>query len=158
MRKINYVEPEEFYGEVCKYLEDLKRNPEARISEKLGYMIYKTVEGLASRGNFRYYQYVDEMISLGVFYVLKYLKNYDINYPNPFKFVNKQANWAFLQVINKEHKHLYTKRKLQLDNNSVINASNSTNNDIEKGGSDLSKINDFVENYERKLNKKSTKH
>lgn len=154
----NYVEPEEFYKEVCNYLEELKINPEARISEKLGRMILNTVEGLASLGKFRYYPFVDEMISLGCYYVIKYLKNYDISYPNPYKFVNKQANWAFLQVINKEHKHLYTKFKTQFKNNSVSNLENNSGDEIQMTNSvDFSRASDFVQNFERKLEEKSKK-
>jgi hypothetical protein len=157
------VDNEELYNELYKYIETLKHNPEQRMNDKLGMMIYTIVSGLASRSNFIGYSYKDEMISLGVFYSCKYIKNYDLKRKNPHAYISKIAENSFRSVINDEKKKMYVKCKTQLNNDSTMNVENLGNHEILKGTvGDFQGIEQFVQDYEdaieAKKQKKNLKH
>lgn len=143
------VDNEELYNELYNYIEKLKHNPEERMNDKLGRMIFSIVSGLASRGNFNGYIFKDEMISLGVYYCCKYLKNYDLSKRNPHAYISKIAENSFKAVINDEKKKMYVKYKIQLNNDSMMNMENADNHQILKGSvGDFQAIEKFVKDYE----------
>ncbi len=143
------VDNDELYNELYNYIEGLKHNPESRMSDKLGRMIYSIVTGLASRSNFIGYTYRDEMISLAIFYCCKYLKNYDLTRKNPHAYISKIAENSFRSVINDEKKKMYVKCKIQLNNDSIMNLENKGNHQILKGtAGDFQAIEKFVKDYE----------
>jgi len=144
-----YVNNEDLYDELYKYIERLKHDPEARMSDSLGTMIYTVVSGLASRSNFIGYSYKDEMISLGVYYCCKYLKNYDLSRKNVHAYISKIAMNAFIATINEEKKKLYVKYRAQLNSDSIMNMIDDTKSSILKGtAGDFTKIETYVNDYE----------
>ena len=154
------VNNEDLYNELKEYIETLKIDPEHSMSNKLGVMISRIVEGLSMRWNFRNYQYRDEMVSLGIYYTVKYIKKYDLSKKNPHAYISRIAENAFKAVINKEKKHLYTKYKLQMMNGSVINSEQSDGNvDIQTGNvGDYHHINTFIESFETSMKEKEVKN
>lgn len=153
-----YINNEELYDEIFNYIEKLKHNPEARMSERLGRIIQVIVSGLASKSNFIGYSYKDEMISLGIYYCCKYLKSYDLSRKNPHAYISKIAENAFVAVINDEEKKRYVKYKMQLNSDSIMNISDTTNSQILKGtAGDFTKMEEFVLNYEEKKRIKEEK-
>jgi hypothetical protein len=144
-----FIKNEELYNELYEYVEKMKINPEAVMTNRLGYMIHVIVSGLASRSNFTGYMYKDEMISLGIYYCCKYLKSYDLTRKNPHAYISKIAENAFKSVINDEKKKMYVKYKTQLNNDSMMNMVNTGNHQILKGNAgDFASIERFVQDYE----------
>lgn len=107
-----FIKNEELYNELYEYVEKMKINPEAVMTNRLGYMIHVIVSGLASRSNFTGYMYKDEMISLGIYYCCKYLKSYDLTRKNPHAYISKIAENAFKSVINDEKKKCMSSTRL----------------------------------------------
>jgi len=146
---MDYVDNKEFYKEIVKYKEDLKHNPDCGIGTNLAIMIERTVRGLAHRWNFRDYPFIEEMIGDGIYHCLKYVHNFDLNRKNVHAYVSHIAHNAFVQRINTEKKHLYTKYKYQMSSDSVLNLENRNNDQIEKGNvGDFAHIDKFIEEYE----------
>lgn len=144
-----FVDNEELYNELKKYIESLKINPENTMSNKLGTMIHRIIEGYSMRSNFKNYTFRDEMVSLGVYYTIKYIKNFDLDKKNPHAYITRIAENAFKAVINKEKKHLYTKYKLQMMNGNVVNGDNTDTFNIQTGAvGDYHHINKFIDDYE----------
>lgn len=143
------VDNVELYSEIYNYHEDLRHNPEARISDKLGKMIHTIALGMVARPNFSGYSFKDEFVSLGVYYALKYLKNYKLERKNSHAWVSKVVENAAISVINDEKKKLYVKYKSQLNSDSIMNMSDETNSQILKGtAGDFTKIEGFVNDFE----------
>lgn len=156
------VNNEELYEELCKYIDAIKINPDAQMSNKLGRMIQRIVTGFASRSNFTNYEYKDEMISLAIYYTCKYIKNFDLAKKNVHAWISKVSENSFKSVINSEKQKLYVKYKIQLSSDNILNFVDSTNSQILKGNAgDFQKMESFVEEYEesqiRKLAKKRLK-
>jgi len=151
----NYVEPEDFYKDICDYLESLKRNPEARISNSLAIKIERTIRGMANMHCFKNYPFKEDMIGDAIYYALKYLKNYDITRKNVHAYISTIAYRSFLQRIATERKHLYTKYKIQLKSDSIMNLVNTDNHQILKGGvGDFQNLESFVDDFEKTIEKK----
>lgn len=147
-----FINNDELYQELHDYIENLKINPDARMTNKLGRMIQVIVSGLASRSNFNGYIFKDEMISLGVFYCCKYLKSYDLTRRNPHAYISKIAENAFKAVINDEKKKMYVKYKMQLNNDSIMNVDNVGDHQILKGSvGDFQALEKYVNDYEESV-------
>jgi hypothetical protein len=151
MQKKNnyYVDNNEFYNELKKYIERTETDKNARMSERLGTMIYLTVEGFSNKYSFRDYTYKEDMIGLAVYYCCKYLKNYDLSRKNVHAYVSKIAQHAFMTTINKEKRQLYTKYKVQMLNDSIVNSEDGGSHNIQKNGvGELTRIDEFISTYE----------
>lgn len=145
----NYIENKEFYNELKDYIEETRINPKCVMSDRLGKMIYDTVEGFSKKFSYRDYTYKDDMISLAVYYCCRYLKNYDLSKRNVHAYVSKIAENAFKATINKEKQQLYTKYKYQMNNFGVINSCDETGSTIQtRNVGEFFKIDDFIKNFE----------
>ena len=144
------VDNQELYLELSKYIERTKISPDIQMSDKLGTMITKIVTGFSCRPSFNTYFYKDEMISLGIYYTCRYIKNYDLSKKNVHAYISKIAENAFMAVINAEKRKLYVKRKMQLNSDSIMNVDNAGSHEILKGtAGDFQAIEAFVYEYEQ---------
>lgn len=144
-----YVEKQDFYDELCKYIEESKINPKAQMSNALGKMIYDTVEGFAKKYCFRDYTFKEDMIGLALLYTIKYIKGFDPKkYDNPHAYVTKIAKNAFLQTIEKEKTNLYVKYKKQLNDHSVLNSIGDSSEIQTSGVGEYSRMTEFIQNFE----------
>jgi DNA-directed RNA polymerase specialized sigma24 family protein len=94
-----------------KSLRKAKREklPQPPVPEFVGECILKIANKLANRPNFMNYPFREEMISDGIEKCIKYAHNYDIGYDNPFAYFTQIIYYAFLNRIDNEKTHLYTK-------------------------------------------------
>lgn len=82
-------------------------------SERLGEIFMDLVENYATKSNFSGYTYLDEMKSRAIFFLLKYSKSFNPDKSsNAFAYCTQIVKNAFIQVINKENKHIATKKAL----------------------------------------------
>jgi len=108
----NYVDSCEF-----KDVKDRNGNWKRKIKKRgeipprLGEMVLKIAEGLATKGNWRSYTWREDFISRAVLTVLKYMHNFDYEqYDNAHGYINMICSHAFLQYIQEEKKK-HTKMK-----------------------------------------------
>lgn len=82
-------------------------------SERLGEIFVNLVDNYATKSNFSGYTYLEEMKSRAIFFLLKYSKNFNPEKSkNAFAYCTQFVYHAFLQVIEKEKKHINTKKSL----------------------------------------------
>ena len=124
-----YINPEELkfelveYKKTCDFAEDdkgkMKIKKRKQISRKLGQMIQEIAEGLSSKGNWSGYTWKEDMVSEAKLMVFLYMHNYKEEYKNPFNYISKLCENAFIQFVQKNNKHSSTKQKLY-DNKDIL--------------------------------------
>lgn len=133
----NYVDPNQLreelmkYKETCEFTEkrgSLKIKKRGVISDKLAQMVQEIAEGLSSKGNWSGYTWREDMVSEAKLMVLLYMHNYKEEYKNPFNYISKLCENAFIQFVQKSNKHSQTKQKLY-DNKDVLFDSEDNNMD-----------------------------
>ena len=86
--------------------------PLPNMPNTIGIAVHKIAENFAHNYSFRNYIFKDEMIADAIEAMIKSVDAYDaVNYSNPFSYFTTSAYYAFIQRIEKEKKHLYTKFK-----------------------------------------------
>jgi hypothetical protein len=96
-------------------LNELKLDPRENrdykiLYDKVGEIILKLIDHIATKHNYRMYPYLDDMKMLAMEHCIKGLDKFDCEkYNNPFWFFSKSVENAFKQVIIKEKKLLNDK-------------------------------------------------
>lgn len=113
-RKKHYVNNADFYDSLLKYrevlldIEDEKDYP--KIPNYIAECIYEICKRIASKGNFKNYTYIDEMISDGLENALASVNKFDPQKSNnPFAYFSQIIINAFIRRIKIEKKHSYIK-------------------------------------------------
>ncbi|MDD5151789.1 MAG: hypothetical protein PHC28_15140 [Flavobacterium sp.] len=132
----DYLNKAEFSEELKKYI---KIREQAKLDGRdipvipdiIAKYIVSIVENTANRYNFRRYTYLDIMISDGIYYCLKAMKNYDITNEkdNPFGYFSMICWRAFQQRIKKEKAEYEGKMSLMTDID-TISYSQQENDDV----------------------------
>jgi hypothetical protein len=144
------------YREKCKVAE-AEGNEKPRIPEYIGLCIYQIATKLATKGNFRNYSYIDEMISDGIENCINYgVRNYNPEKThNAFAYFTRILYTAYVLRIQKEKKELYIKYKA-FENEHFNSVHQPV--DLDNPGMFEMNINDnmiaFVRDYESKLKTK----
>ena len=164
----NYVDNVRLYDEIVKYqerqriaLETGKDRP--RIPEYIGKSILQISEGFCSLYKYTNYPFKEDMIQDGVLNCLQYIDNFDTEaYKNPHAYFTKIIWYAVLRRIQGEKKHLYLKYALQRNSDSIdigtfFDEGNTAKGKIysEQTFLDIDKMNNFMDDYERYMSKKS---
>lgn len=155
-KKRNYVNNKDLleslieYKEACKEAEDSGEDT-PRVPDYIGECIFMIANRLATKPNFSGYSYKDDMISDGIENCLQYIHNFDPEKSkNPFAYFTQIIWYAFLRRIQKEKKQLYIRFKSSQKMMSDL--------DGNEHGITMAEppeyINDFIDEFEGKLNKK----
>lgn len=157
-KKRNYVNNKDLlqalidYRNACKEAEESgDRNPQ--VPEYVGKCILLIATRLATKPNFSGYSYKEEMISDGIENCLQYIHNFDPDKSqNPFAYFTQIIWYAFLRRIQKEKKQTYIKFKAsqQMLTQSIINDSSGQDIQMQEPPEYIS---EFIDDFERKLNK-----
>lgn len=153
---MNYIDNETFYQEICKYQQNLKKDPQAVANDYLGKCILKLCNNYTFHKRFIGYtqQWKEEMIFLAIEDCVKSLKKFDVNKSNnPFAYFTRAIHNAFFRVIAKEKEQVYLKHKLIQKMNIDVPID-------DLGGISENIIKDYenmIENKKEKNNKKQTK-
>jgi hypothetical protein len=136
----HYVSNLEFYAAMKDYkqacLDAAEQGlPKPQIPKYIGECLYKIANKLSYRPNFINYSYRDEMIADGLENCITYFDNFNPDKSNnPFSYFTQIIYYAFLRRIQKEKKQVYVKHKAVME--------------------DTDYINDFVKNFEDKIEEK----
>ena len=164
----NYLNNADFHAALVEY-RDVCREAESReeevprVPDYIARCLMSIAQGLGRSYKFNRYTFLDEMIADALENCIRYIRSFDPDRgKNPFSYFTQTVYYAFLRRINQEKKLLYVKYKLTDEVNvmnmgSVAHASEmgvSSINFAEIKHSDhtQTKINDFVENFERSNN------
>ena len=160
-KKRNYVNNKDLlesliqYKEACKEAED-SGDQTPRVPDYIGECIFMIANRLATKPNFSGYSYKDDMISDGIENCLQYIHNFDPEKSkNPFAYFTQIIWYAFLRRIQKEKKQLYIRFKSSQKMLSDMQVA-----DVGGPGITMSEppdyINNFIDEFEGKLNKKKS--
>lgn len=142
----NYVDNKTLYNEIVEWYATGKED----IPDKIVLAILQICERLGSKGNFKGYTWLDEMVASGVescIIALKYKKFDPKKSNNPFAYFTQIAWNNFIQIINEEKKQSYIKHK-SLMNHMTESALNGEQLEgvIEDNGS----LDDLIDKFEKK--------
>ena len=122
------------YRETCKYDPVTKKFISGKMSDTLGAMILRISRGLASKGNYSGYTWVEDMIAEGNLTVCKYLHNFDPEKSNnPFAYITQICNHSFKNYIKNQKKHsiiknaMFEKYDIQLGEDGHLDYENMEN-------------------------------
>ena len=122
LKKSNhYVDKETLHNEILQYqakIEHAKNNglPEPQPSRYIGEAIINMVNGMAMKGQYRNYTWIDDMISDATIACLKAIKKYNPEKSeNPFGFLDKTIVWAFHARIKYENQRTDRVRDMMRD-------------------------------------------
>ncbi|WWQ13113.1 RNA polymerase sigma-like factor [Morganella phage vB_Mm5] len=151
-----YADNNVLYPIICKWKQDRKTNPTARMPEELGEAILDIAHGLVKRWNFNQYTWKQDMVDDAIAACVSGLHNFDeTRYDNVYGYINKACWQAFLMRIYIEKAEDAKKWKMFLetydanDDDMVQLANDDFVNDIHK------KIAEYEQDLEtRKQNRK----
>ena len=157
----HYVDNKAFYQALVEYRAAcVQAESEGKerpiVTEYIGECFMKIARGVAMKHNFRNYSYINDMISAGVEVCLKHVLSFNPEKSNnPFSYYTQAIWFAFLHVIDKEHRQTDLKRRAFL--NTDIDAFDLQDHD-ESGEFTIS-IADFINSMgtEKKVEKKEKK-
>ena len=113
----NYVDNKTFYKHLVEYRDACFRADKVgverpRVTEQIGMAVYQIANRLALKPNFSGYPFKEEMISDGIENAIDaVLKFNPEKSENPFAYFTQIIYYAFLRRIEREKKHLLTKKK-----------------------------------------------
>lgn len=157
-KKRNYVNNPDLlqalisYRNACNEAEDAGDST-PKVPEYIGKCILLIATRLATKPNFSGYSYKEEMISDGIENCLQYIHNFDPEKSsNPFAYFTQIIWYAFLRRIQKEKKQTYIRFKASENmlTQALINDSNDTSIQMNEPPEYIS---EFIEEFEKKLNK-----
>jgi hypothetical protein len=175
-RKRNYINNRQMFDSLVLYLNACDKAEAAGeelpvIPRYLGECFLQIAQKLSTKANFSGYPFIEEMRSDGVINCVKYIRNFNPEYTNPFAYFTQYIKNAFLQRIESEKKNLYIRYKVyqdlqileQINGIEEIGATqwNKNRNSVSSrpaGGPELNDIsNDFIKAFEERIlkNKKS---
>ena len=156
-QKKNYINNKDLFEALVNY-KNLCREAENSGDEKpivtkyIGESIYQIATRLSTKPNFSGYTFKEDMVMDGIENCLQYMHNFDPEKTqNPFAYFTQIIWYAFLRRIAKEKKQMYIRYK---SSHEMISLGETYN-----GGEDISMhlnmsadyIDNFIEDYERKL-------
>lgn len=100
-----FIDNDEFYDEI------VKAQQTGVVSERLGEIFLKLVQGFATQHYYRGYAFKDDMIMYAVLHNIQRVDRFNIEHKNPFSYYTQCTYFSFLGYIQNEKKALYTKYK-----------------------------------------------
>jgi hypothetical protein len=110
-----------YQAKVKQAKEEGKKPP--RMPDSIGKVIERIADGIAQRGNFRNYTFIDEMKRDSIVDCVKAVNLFDVNKlgkagkPNPFGYLSRTVWYAFLGRIASEKKKHQTQLDMMFDPN-----------------------------------------
>lgn len=161
--KRNYVNNKDLlealiaYQKTCREAEDAGEG-RPRVPDYIGTCIYQIATRLATKPNFSGYSYKEDMISDGIENCLLYINNFNPEKSqNPFAYFTQIIWYAFLRRIQKEKKQMYIRFK----SSQTMIATGGTYTGDDNLDLHLTTtadyMNDFVRDFEEKLEKDKAK-
>lgn len=142
------------YAVKCREAEDAG-DEKPLVPKYIGECIWDIANGVSKRPNFSGYPFREDMVMDGVENCLLYMHNFNPEKTdNPFGYFTQIIWYAFLRRIAKEKKQMYIRYK---SSSELLSLGQTYNGDdllqIDVG---VEYINDFIRDYEDKMEKKKT--
>ena len=140
-----YIDKAALLDLILQYQSDVKaanaegRKP-PRMPNTIGMVIERIADGIAQRGNFRNYTFIDEMKRDSIVDCVKAVNLFDVNKlgkegkPNPFGYLSRTVWYAFLGRIASEKKKHQAQLDLMFDPNTENFARNEGDDTIYDDG------------------------
>ena len=159
-QKKNYINNKDLFEALVNYKKlciEAENSGEEKpiVTKYIGESIYQIATRLSTKPNFSGYTFKEDMVMDGIENCLQYMHNFDPEKTqNPFAYFTQIIWYAFLRRIAKEKKQMYIRYK---SSHEMISMGGTY-----AGGEDIAMhlnmsadyINNFIEDYERKLVKK----
>jgi hypothetical protein len=153
-RKRNYINNREMFDVICQWQDDCRvaeadGNERPQMPNYLAECFMQIANRYATKPNFAYYPFREEMVSDSILTCVKYCKNFNREKSNnPFAYFTQFVKNTFLQRINAEKKNLYLKYK----NYQELQLSEQLNGDEGLAAPDLNEIShEFIRGFEEKM-------
>lgn len=117
----HYVDNKKFYQALVEYraaceLAETEGKERPMVTEYIGECFMKIARGVAMKHNFRNYSYINDMVSAGVEVCLRHVLSFKPDKSNnPFSYYTQAIWFAFLHIIDKEHRQTELKRRAFLN-------------------------------------------
>jgi len=113
-RSVYYVDPKEFYREMCEFYESHKDLPKGerppKIPDSIGKKLMLICERLSYSRQFVESPYREEMVQDAIVTCVSYIRNFDPSIStNPFSYFTQLAYYSFIQRAGKEKKEFLIK-------------------------------------------------
>lgn len=164
--KKNYVNNAKFFEELVKYKEKQRLAKEQGLQDPpipdyIGECIWQIATKLSFKFNFTRYTFREELVGDGIECAIRYMDNFDPNKTqNPFAYFTQIIYYAFLRRIATEKKQLYIKHKV-LERHMLTSVTSDINDGELNDGSAVNLntdyMNNFVEDFEKKMEEKKAK-
>jgi len=123
-----YIDKDSLLDLILQYQKNVRDAKEEgrkppRMPNTIGNVIERIAEGIAQRGNFRNYTFIDEMKRDSIVDCVKAINLFDVNKlgkegkPNPFGYLSRTVWYAFLGRIASEKKKHQAKLDMMFDPN-----------------------------------------
>lgn len=113
----NYCNKAELYKEIADYQERLKKNPNAKMSDRLGIMIWQMAIKISGHSNFRHYpsNEKDEIVECGIAKMVDCVDKFDISRPelNPFGYLTTCCFNAMKAACKRYYRRINTERDIR---------------------------------------------
>jgi len=121
-----YIDKNALLDLILLYQDDVKRAKEEgrkapKMPDTIGHVIERIAEGMAQRGNFRNYTFIEEMKRDSIVDCVRAVNLFDVNKlgkegkPNPFGYLSRAVWYAFLGRIASEKKKHQTQLDMMFD-------------------------------------------
>lgn len=105
-----YIDPQRLRSLIRDFKEDLKKNPDAKMSDELGLCLIKLAKGFASRSCFSSYSYRTDFEMCAVEKMIKAVEKIDPDDPrSPFAYLTQTCYRSIINYIKKEKKYAKVK-------------------------------------------------
>lgn len=109
-----YCTNKELQEELIKWRDSAEKPEDRILSEELGKMLLAVGNKILNRSEFRNYpkELKEDMLSMGLYKLIKGLKNYNFAFNNPFSYCTQTFWNAYLTIITKHYRQLNIKKDL----------------------------------------------
>lgn len=151
-KKKYYINNVKFYSAITSWIDEGRPEP---VNDYLTNAIVEIIWRIATRKNFRYYPYLEDMKGEAAIHCLKALKTYKREKDNPYGYFTTCVHNAFFQYIKKENKFIDFKfhtmqdeidSSLNMDRSIIVGYNRNSNGDcIDENGNILTTVEELRE-------------
>ena len=113
----NYCSKSELYKEIKDYQDRQKKNPNAKMSDRLGIMIWQMAIKISGHSNFRHYPSCekDEIVECGIAKMVDCVDKFDTSRPelNPFGYLTTCCFNAMKAACKRYYRRINTERDIR---------------------------------------------
>ena len=163
MSKKNYINNRDFFDAIVEYKKKCREAEDAGeeypvVPDYICQCFMQIANRLSTKPNFSGYSFIDDMRMDGIENCIRYVKNFNPDKTeNPFAYFTQIIYYAFIRRITKEKEQLYIKYKSSTKLIAAGETYHFEGEDTLYHKNDVEYMNNFVEDFEEKLEKDKEK-